>query len=138
MTDTSEIKQFNRALITEFRTHGGEVNGWHSLLLLTTISAKSGQPHTTPLSYTTDGDRVIVVAAYLGAPKHPHWYNNLVDNPEVMVELGDQHFRMRAVVPVGKERERLFSQHAEKVPEIVEFQKKTTRQIPVVVLELAV
>ena len=135
MPSTDEPKQFNHGLIAEFRANGGTVSGWPPLLLLTTIGAKSGQPHTTPLLYSTDGDRIIVIAAHSGAPKHPAWYHNLVANPEVTVELGRERFRMRAVVAAGKERERLFNQHAEKAPWTVEFQAKTTRELPAVVLE---
>ena len=135
MPSTEELKQFNQALIAEFRANGGNVSGWHPLLLLTTIGAKRGQPHTTPLTYSTDGDRIIVIAAHSGAPKHPAWYHNLVANPEVTVELGRERLRMRAVVAEGKERERLFKQHAEQAPWIVEYQAKTTRPIPVVILE---
>lgn len=130
-----EPKQFNQALITEFRANGGSVSGWPPLLLLTTIGARSSQLHTTPLLYSTDGEHIVIIAADSGAPKHPAWYHNLVANPAVTVELGREHFRMRAVIAEGKERERLFNQHAEQAPWIVEFQAKTTRQIPVVVLE---
>ena len=59
-TSDDELKQFNAGLIAEFRANGGEVRGWHPLLLLTTVGAKSGQPHTTPLSYRTDGERLLV------------------------------------------------------------------------------
>ena len=135
MSSTDEPKQFNQALIAGFRANGGTVDGWPPLLLLTTIGAKHGQPHTTPLLYSTDGDRIIVIAADSGAPKHPAWYHNLVADPEVTVELGCERWRMRAVVAEGKERERLFKQHAEQAPWLVEFQAKTTRQIPVVILE---
>jgi deazaflavin-dependent oxidoreductase (nitroreductase family) len=135
MPSDDELKQFNQSLIGEFRANGGKVSGWHPLLLLTTIGVKSGQPHTTPLGYSTDGDRIILIGAYVGAPKHPAWYHNLLANPEVMVELGGERFRMRAVVAEGKERERLFNQHAEQFPVIVEYQGKASRQLPVVVLE---
>jgi deazaflavin-dependent oxidoreductase (nitroreductase family) len=135
MPSIDEVKAFNQALIAEFRANGGKVSGWHPLLLLTTIGAKSGQQHTTPLGYSTDGDHIIVIAADSGAPRHPAWYHNLVANPEALVELGRERFRMRAVVAEGKERERLFNQHAERAPWIVEYQAKTPRQIPVVVLE---
>ena len=135
MPSDDELKQFNQPLIAEFRANGGQVSGWHSLLLLTTIGAKSGQPHTTPLGYSTDGDRIILIGAYVGVPKHPAWYHNLLANPEVMVELGSERFRMRAVVAEGKERERLFNQHAEQFPVIVEYQEKASRRLPVVVLE---
>ncbi len=135
MPTEDEFKQFNRPLIAEFRANAGKVNGWNSLLLLTTIGAKSGKPHTTPLAYSTDGDQVIIVAAAAGAPKHPAWYHNLLANPIVMVELSDKSHRMRAVVADGEEYERLFKQHAAQVPELVEYQEMTTRRIPIVILE---
>jgi deazaflavin-dependent oxidoreductase (nitroreductase family) len=130
-----ELKQFNRTLIEEFRAHEGQVSGWHSLLLLTTIGARSGQPHTTPLVYSTDGDRIILIAAYVGAPRHPAWYHNLLAHPEVTVELSGERLRMRAVVAEGHERERLFNQHAEQFAVVVEYQGMTARRLPVVVLE---
>jgi deazaflavin-dependent oxidoreductase (nitroreductase family) len=135
MPSPDEFKQFNRPLIAEFRANAGKVNGWHSLLLLTTVGAKSSQPHTTPLVYSTDGDRIIIVAAARGAPKHPDWYHNLLAHPEVTVELDGESQRMRAVVAEGQEYERLFIQHAEQVPAVVEYQGKTARRIPIVILE---
>jgi deazaflavin-dependent oxidoreductase (nitroreductase family) len=135
MPSTDELKQFNQALIAEFRANGGTVNGWHPLLLLTTIGAKSGQRHTTPLGYSTDGDRIIVIANNLGAPQNPAWYHNLIANPEVTVELGRERLRMHAIVAEGEERERLFNQHVEHGPGIMERQEGTTRQVPVVILE---
>jgi len=135
MSSTEELKQYNQALIENFRANGGVGSDSPPVLLLTTIGAKSGQPHTTPLGYSTNGDRILVIAAYLGAPKHPAWYHNLVAHPEVTVELGRERLRMCAVVAEGAERERLFNQHAEQAPWTVEYQAKTTRQFPVVVLE---
>jgi len=135
MPSDDELKQFNQSLITEFRAKQGQVEGWSSLLLLTTIGAKSGRPHTTPLTYTTDGDHIVLIGAYLGAPKHPAWYYNLLANSEVIVELGGERLRMRALIAEGKERERLFNQHAKQVPACVEYQEKTSRRLPVVVLE---
>lgn len=137
MTTATELKQYNQVIIADFRANGGQVEGWDALLLLTTIGATSGQPHTTPLVYSTDGDRIIVIAAFVGAPTHPAWYHNLVATPEVTVELGQERLRMRAVVAEGQERERLFKQHAEQVPVVVEYQAMTTRLFPVVVLERA-
>jgi deazaflavin-dependent oxidoreductase (nitroreductase family) len=90
--EDEELKHYNQALIEQFRANGGEAPDLPPVLLLTTIGAKSGRPHTTPLGYSTDGDRIIVIAACLGAPKHPAWYYNLVAHPEVSVELGRERF----------------------------------------------
>jgi len=135
MPTPDELKQFNQNLITEFRTNGGIVKGWDSLLLLTTLGAKSNQPHTTPLGYSIDGDRLIIVAAAVGSPKHPAWYHNLVAHPNVTVEFQEDKYRMRAVVAEGKERERLFNQHVKLSPATLEYQEMVSRQFPLVILE---
>jgi deazaflavin-dependent oxidoreductase (nitroreductase family) len=135
MPTSEELKQFNQTLITEFRANGGNVSGWDSLLLLTTLGAKSSQPHTTPLGYSVDGDRLIIVAAAVGSPKHPAWYHNLVAHPNVMVELQGEQYRMHAVVAEGKERERLFNQHVKQSVATLEYQEMVSRQFPVVILE---
>ena len=113
MPSPEELKQFNQTLITEFRMNGGKVSGWHALLLLITLGAKSNKPHTTLLGYSTDGNRLIIVGAAVGLPKHPAWYYNLLAHPNVTVELNGEQYRMHAVVAEAKERERLFNQHAQ-------------------------
>lgn len=135
MPGPEELKQFNQTLISEFRANAGKVSGWDSLLLLTSLGAKSNKPHTTPLTYSTDGDRLIVVAAAVGSPKHPAWYHNLLAHPNVIVELNGEQYRMHAVIAEGKERERLFNQHAKLVPVNLEYQEIAGRQLPVVILE---
>ncbi len=77
----------------------------------------------------------MIIASEGGAPSNPDWYHNLVANPEVTVELGAETFRARASVPGGPERTRLYDQQAALMPDFAEYHKKTTRQIPVVVLE---
>ena len=129
---------FNQALIEEFRANDGKVTGVFAgrpLLLLTTTGAKSGQPRTMPLVYTTDGDRMVVIASKGGAPSNPAWYHNLVANPTVTVELPGDTFQARATVAEGEERERLYSAQAALMPAFAEYQEKTTRQIPVIILE---
>jgi deazaflavin-dependent oxidoreductase (nitroreductase family) len=138
MANTADFNDFNRQMIEAFRTNGGKGIGPFEnapVMLLTTIGAKSGQPRTTPLVYTTDGDRVVIIASKGGAPTHPAWYHNLVANPEVTVEIGTEKYQARADVPTGAERERLFSQQAAQMPGFAEYQRKTTRVIPVVVLD---
>ena len=129
---------FNQQIIDEFRANGGETTGpfkGRRLLLLTTRGAKTGKSHTTPLVYSRDGDRVVIVASKGGAPDNPAWYHNLVANPEVTVELGTDKFQARASVAKGAERDRLYAQHASDMPAFNEYQQKTTRRIPVVILD---
>ncbi|HET7092772.1 MAG TPA: nitroreductase/quinone reductase family protein, partial [Thermomicrobiales bacterium] len=103
----SEARAFNQDLIDQFRANGGEiVRGMFKgapLLLLTTTGAKSGQPRTTPLAYTRDGDRLVVIASKGGAPTNPDWYHNLVANPTATVEVGTETFPVRAQIPTGAE-----------------------------------
>lgn len=134
----SSFNDFNQTVITEFRANGGKVSGPFanmSLLLLTTIGAKSGQPRIAPLAYTTDGDHFIIIASKAGAPTNPDWYYNLLANPTVTVEIGQERFQARAAIAEGQERERLYAQMGAQLPQFLEYQHKTSRQIPVVVLE---
>src|SRR6266571_9192719 len=78
------------------------------LLLLTMTGAKSGRTITKPLAYTRDGECLVVLASFAGAPKNPAWYNNLIANPVATVELGSERFQVRATVTSGEERQRLF------------------------------
>jgi len=133
-----DIREFNRQLIEEYRANGGKVTGQFEnapLLLLTTTGAKSGGRHTTPIVYSTDGDRLVVIASKAGADTHPAWFHNLVANPAVTVELGAESFEARAVIIEGDERRRLYDAQAALMPNFKEYQDKTTREIPVVALE---
>ena len=133
----SELNDFNQQVISEFRANQGKVGGQMAnipLLLLTTTGAKSGQSITKPLAYTTDGDRIVIIASFAGGPKNPPWYHNLLANPEATVELGTQRFRVRATATSGEERERLFNQQAKQMPVFNEYRQKTSRQIPVFAL----
>ena len=137
-TSTEEYRTFNENLIAEFRANGGKVGGQFAgapLLLLTTTGARTGLPRTHPLVYTTDNGRIVIIASKGGAPTNPDWYHNLRANPEVTVEIGTEVFLARASLPEGTERTRLFDQMAAQMPGFAEYQKNTTRQIPVVVLE---
>ena len=132
------VNDFNHNLIDEFRANGGKVVGAFEgtpLLLLTTTGAKSGRKHTTPLVYRPDGDRVAVFGSKGGAPSHPAWYLNLVANPGVTVELPGDTFEARAVVVEGAERDRIFSAQKQAMPAFAEYESKTDRQIPVILLE---
>jgi len=134
----SELDDFNQRIITEFRANQGRVGGQFAgapLLLLTTTGAKSGRSITKPLVFTKDGDRIVLIASFAGAPKNPAWFVNLVANPVVTIELGSERFQARARVTSGEERDRLYKNQAAQMDIFNDYQKKTTRQIPVVVLE---
>jgi deazaflavin-dependent oxidoreductase (nitroreductase family) len=136
MTDVN-VNEFNRNLIDEFRANNGKVGGPFAgapLLLLTTTGAKSGRKHTTPLVYQKDGDRLVVFGSRGGAPNHPAWYHNLVANPKVTVELPGETFEANAVTVEGAERDRIWSAQKEIMPGFAEYEAKTDREIPVVVL----
>ena len=134
----TDMNDFNQQVIAEFRANGGQVGGQFAgapMLLLTTTGARSGQARTAPLVYTTDGDRFVIIASKGGAPTNPDWYHNVRANPEATVEVGTETFQARATVPDGEERDRLFDQMAAQMPGFAEYQRNTTRRIPVVVLE---
>ena len=104
-----DLQARNQALITEFRAareRGQEPMPGRPLVILTTTGAKSGRDHTTPMMYVADGDRLLVIASNIGAPKHPDWYINLVHNPRVTVEVGRDVFTTNAEVLTGEERQR--------------------------------
>lgn len=120
-----------------YRRSGGRIGGKigkTQMLLLTTTGRKSGQPRTTPLNHVTDGDRVILIASYGGDDRAPQWYQNLVANPEVTVLIGTETRRMRAATATPEEKPRLWSLMTAGYPGYDGYQRKTERDIPVVVL----
>ena len=126
----------NREVIEEFRSNGGQLRArpGASLLLLSTVGAKTGLRRTNPLAYLRDGERWLVIASKGGAPAHPDWYRNLVANPTVTVEVGTESFEAVATVLTGEERDHLYARQAQLSPVFAEYQQKTTRTIPVVAL----
>jgi deazaflavin-dependent oxidoreductase (nitroreductase family) len=135
--DTDYWQRMNDPVIASFRANGGEVRRRSlPLLLLTTTGARSGIARTTPLNFTTDGDRLVVIASKGGSATHPSWYHNLVANPEVTIERGGETFRARAVPAEEPERTRLFDQQAALMPFFDSYRRRVTaRRIPVVVFE---
>ena len=134
----SEFDEWNRKIIEEFHANGGKVGGQFAggqLLLLTTKGAKSGKHRVNPLAYSTDGDRLVIIASKGGAPSSPDWYYNLVAHPKVTVEVGTETFEATATVVAGEKRDILYAKQAALMPGFAEYEKKTTRKIPVVVLE---
>ncbi len=134
----SERSEFNKKIIDEFRANGGKVGGMFAaanMILLTTTGAKSGQSRTTPLVYSKDGARFVIIASMAGAPNNPDWYHNLRAHPTATVEVGAEKFSVKASVTAGEERERLYNAQAAQMSVFNDYRKKTTRQIPVFVLE---
>ncbi|MGH8975774.1 MAG: nitroreductase family deazaflavin-dependent oxidoreductase [Acidimicrobiia bacterium] len=120
-----------------YRRSGGRVGGKIGktrMLVLTTTGRKSGQPRTTMLNYGTDGDRVILIASYGGDDRAPQWYQNLMANPEVSVQIGAETRRLRAGNATPEEKPRLWSIMTSAYPGYDGYQRKTEREIPVVVL----
>jgi deazaflavin-dependent oxidoreductase (nitroreductase family) len=137
MTDMAD---FNKQVIEEFRANGGKGTGMFEgtpLLLLTTTGVKSGQPRIAPLIYTTDGDRLVIIASKGGAPTHPDWYHNIAANPDVTVEVGTETFPARAEIAAEPERTRLFNRVMEIWPPLRQYEQNTERTMPVIILSRA-
>jgi len=127
----------NEPVIAEFRARGGQVSRKYPVMLVTTIGAKTGQPRITPLNFSVDGDRLVVIASAGGSSRHPAWYLNLVAHPDVTIELGTEAFPARAVVVEEPERTRLFDQQAAKMSFFDGYRRRVkSRQIPVVAFEV--
>jgi deazaflavin-dependent oxidoreductase (nitroreductase family) len=136
----AEAEDWNSKIIAEFRANGGEVGGQFEgapLLLLHTVGAKSGQQRVTPMMYQDIGDGVAVFASKSGAPTNPDWYHNLLANPRVSAEIGTRTVEVVARVAEGAERERIWEAQKAAYPGFADYETKTTRQIPVVILEPA-
>jgi deazaflavin-dependent oxidoreductase (nitroreductase family) len=131
------MDELNQGVIKEFRANQGKVGGQMEgmpILLLTMTGAKSGRTLIRPLCYSRDGDRIVIIASYGGAPHNPPWYHNLIANPVVTVEVGTEKFKARAAEATGEERQRLFDGQARLMPFFNDYQKKTKRQLPVLTL----
>ncbi len=109
--------------------------GFVPSLLLTTVGRRSGEKRTSPLFYGTAGEAYVVIGSKGGADTQPSWYLNLHANPAVEVQVAKEHFTARARVATGKEREQLWEQMVQVYPPYREYQQKTKREVPVVVLE---
>jgi deazaflavin-dependent oxidoreductase (nitroreductase family) len=133
-----EVNDFNSKIIEEFRANGGKVGGPFEgalLLLLHTVGAKSGQERVNPVMYRQVGDGFAVFASKGGAPDNPDWYHNLVASPRVQAEIGAQTLDLTARVAGGEEREQIWAAHKSANPGFADYERKTARQIPVVILQ---
>jgi deazaflavin-dependent oxidoreductase (nitroreductase family) len=140
MTETHanfDVNEFQRRIIEEFRDNGGKVGGMFqdaTLALLTTTGARTGEQRTVPLGYLVVDGKSVVVASAMGAPKNPGWYHNIRHDPAVTVEFGTDRYRAMAAVPDGDEYEKLWAEVVDQAPGYGDYQARTTRRIPVVVL----
>jgi deazaflavin-dependent oxidoreductase (nitroreductase family) len=135
---TTNRNDMNSRIIDEFRANRGNVAMFRGipLLLLHHTGAKSGRAYINPLAYLPDADRYVIFASKGGSDTNPDWYHNLVAHPNVRVELGDGSvFDARAVVAQGAERNRLYADQVARVPVFADYENKTKRVIPVVILE---
>jgi deazaflavin-dependent oxidoreductase (nitroreductase family) len=135
---TTDRPNWNQQIIDEFRANGGRVGGrWEGrdLLLLHHRGAKTGTERVNPMVYQrVDGDYA-VFASKGGAPTNPDWYHNLLANPETAIEVGRETVPVRARVAQGEERERIWEKQKRDYPAFAEYEQKTTRRIPVIILE---
>ena len=141
MSDSNPMSDFNRGIVEQFRANGGKVGPpfeGATMVLLTTTGAKTGQPRLTPLVYRPDGDRILIIGSYGGAPKHPAWFLNLRANPNVVVEVGDgttiDRYEATATVLPDDERNEMWAKITAEMPGFADYQDKTSRVIPVVAL----
>jgi deazaflavin-dependent oxidoreductase (nitroreductase family) len=135
MTDMSN---FNRTIIDEFRANAGQVGGGFAgapMVIITTKGAKSGQPRVNPLVGLPDDDGTIYIfASKGGAPSNPDWYHNLLAHPDVQVEFGPDTYTATAAVVTGPKRDEIFDRQKKIMPGFAEYEANTTRVIPVVAL----
>jgi deazaflavin-dependent oxidoreductase (nitroreductase family) len=133
------MSNFNQPIIDEFRANDGKVGGYFAganMLLLHTTGARSGQTRINPLIYIADGERLVVFATKSGADSNPDWYYNLLANPIALVELGTEQFQARATAMTEEpERSRLYAKMVEHRPDFAEYEHKTSRKIPAIILE---
>jgi deazaflavin-dependent oxidoreductase (nitroreductase family) len=134
----SDRQDWNKKIIEEFRANQGKVGGMFEgtpILLLHHTGAKSGKVRVNPLAYQANGNRLVVFASKGGAPTNPDWFHNLKANPRATVEVGTETRDVRARVAEGEEREKIWSRQKEIMPGFAGYETKTTRQIPVIILE---
>src|SRR5260370_13103056 len=135
------MADWSAGTIQEFHYRGGKGVGTFGdqLMLLTTVGARSGEERVSPVMFHRDGERYVVVASKGGAPDHPGWYHNLKANPvarvEVGAETGIETFEVRAREAEGDERDRIFAERVAIAPGFGEYERQTSRKIPVMILE---
>ena len=134
MPDGIDFNEMNRKVIAEFRETGGSAGGMFEgkpLVLVHHAGAKSGTQRIAPLVPLLDDDKIFIFASKGGADTNPDWYHNLVANPETVVELGTETFPVTARVLSGTEHDEVYAKQVEVEPQFGEYQRNTTRVIPV-------
>ena len=141
MTPQDASHLYGQEHVRSYRETDGELgHDWKkgtSVLLLTTTGRKTGREHTTPLIYGKSGDDYVIVASKGGAPEPPDWYVNLSEHPEVQVQVMGDRFSARARTATPEEKPELWQEMVGHWPDYDEYQRRTEREIPVVVLERA-
>jgi deazaflavin-dependent oxidoreductase (nitroreductase family) len=133
----SEFDDFNTRIIAEFRANHGKVGGNFEgapMVLVHTTGARTGAERVNPLMYLPDGDRYLIFASKGGADTHPAWYRNLLAHPDIEIEVGDETIPVHAEELKGAERDEKYAEQARRYPGFAEYQKKTSRVIPVIAL----
>jgi deazaflavin-dependent oxidoreductase (nitroreductase family) len=137
------VDDWTRNLIADMRAHGGRpsaASGWAAgkpFLILTSKGAKTGDERVAITTYHMDRDRWVIAASKSGADVNPGWYYNLKVHPETTIEVDNGVVPVRATEETGAERDRLWNDHVAALPEFGEYPKKTSRVIPMFVLERA-
>ncbi len=137
-TDPEAMNAMNAELVAAFRACHGKLDGAFEgvpLLLLTTTGARSSTARTTPVNYTRAGEGYVAVASKSGAQSHPAWYHNLLAHPDATIEVQGAALPVRGRIATGTERDELFDRHAAALPNFIAYKSRTTRRLPVVVLE---
>jgi deazaflavin-dependent oxidoreductase (nitroreductase family) len=114
---------------------GSRVPGAPPMLLLDHVGARSGRQRTSPLAYLEDGDSIVIVASKGGSPRHPAWFHNLRANPDTTVQVGSRRMPVTARVATSQERSRLWPRVVALYRGYEQYQRRTNRQIPLVILE---
>jgi deazaflavin-dependent oxidoreductase (nitroreductase family) len=133
----SSTGDYNQRIIDEFRANAGKPPSWRGsspLLLLHHRGAKSGVERVNPVAYLDDDGGHVIFASKAGAPTNPGWYHNLKAHPDTTIEVGSETLEVTAVEAIDEERDRLFAAQAQRSPQFTEYQQRTDRLIPVIVL----
>lgn len=135
--DANEVNEMNKRVIAEFRENDGKVGGMFEgapLLLLHTVGAKSGAARINPMMYQPVGDEFAVFASMAGAPTNPAWFHNLLAHPDAEIEVGSESLPVTARVAEASERAEIWEAQKSSYPQFAEYEARTDREIPVVLL----
>jgi deazaflavin-dependent oxidoreductase (nitroreductase family) len=132
-------RRWNADVIAEFRANHGEVAAPYDdpppMLLIHTIGAKSGREHVVPMRGISDGDSIYVFGSAHGNDRNPDWYYNLVANPDILIEKGDETIPVHATEVHGAQRDLVFGRHKARFPVFADYERTLRRTIPVIRLE---